>query len=473
DGVPLYIEEMTKAILEAQDESTQNLMRRVVRQGSSIPPPLHAPLLMRLDRLGAAKQVAEMAAALGREFSYELLAAVSDLTSTELQRAVERLTQSGLLLESRAAPHSTFVFKHALVQDAAYQTMLRTTRLNLHRRVVEVLESQFRETVELQPETLAHHCSQADLLEKAIGYWLKAGYRAMTQWAMAEAVGRLERGLELIERLPPTPERHKLELEYQIARGKALIATKGYAAEVTGAVFTRAHQLCVLLGNPPPVLAVLHGQWTHALLRGDMTTARARAYELLRQGEARADHLWTLMGCRLTGVTSFPLGAFTEGRRQLERGIELFDPARRPVYAAFTVDDPRVVMRTYLAYVLLSLGDVDEARKNCQAALSEARQLAQPYSIAHALIAATYIDLYLGDPHRAEEPLTQLVSLAAEQRIAYYAAFGTLFDGLSHLARGRAERAIDVLTDGIAAYRATSSSLYMPSFMMWLASAHL
>src|SRR5581483_3136551 len=168
DGVPLYIEEMTKAILEAQDESTQNLMRRVVRQGSSIPPPLHAPLLMRLDRLGAAKQVAEMAAALGREFSYELLAAVSDLTSTELQRAVERLTQSGLLLESRAAPHSTFVFKHALVQDAAYQTMLRTTRLNLHRRVVEVLESQFRETVELQPETLAHHCSQADLLEKAI-----------------------------------------------------------------------------------------------------------------------------------------------------------------------------------------------------------------------------------------------------------------------------------------------------------------
>ncbi|MPZ44508.1 MAG: AAA family ATPase [Betaproteobacteria bacterium] len=471
DGVPLYIEELTKAILEVQEQSTQRLMQRVLRHNPAIPVPLHASLLTRLDRLGPARSIAELAAALGREFSYELLAAVADVPEEELRTAVNRLVQSGLLIETRASPQTSYVFKHALVQDAAYETMLRAKRVKLHERIAAVLEGVFPESLATHPEIVAHHCSEAGMVGKAVQYWLSAGYRAMAQWAMVEVIARLERGLGLLPKLPDSPERHALELKFELARGKALIATRGYAEASTGAAFSRAHELCTLLGSPPEVLAVLHGEWTHALLRGDMAAASARAAAVLRNGEERADPLWLLMGCRLSGVTCFPAGEFEAGRRHLERGLALFDPARRPLYEKFTVDDPRVVMRAYLAYIALALGDAHQAQAHCEAALDEARSLRQPYSIAHALIAATYVALYLGRPERAEASLTQLVALADEQRIAYYAAFGTLFRGLSLLTAGDAPAAEEWLQRGIEAYRATSSTLYIPSFLLWLAQA--
>lgn len=473
DGVPLYVEELTNAVLEGvlQDEGGHLVVTRSPRRALSIPATLHASLMARLDRLGQAKEIAQIGAAIGREFSFDLLSAVAQKDPGDLQIALDRLVRSGLLFASRSSPQVNYLFKHALVQDAAYDTMLRTTRQNLHTRVAETLEQIFVETKDVQPELLAHHCTEAGLIDKAISYWLKAGQRALARSTMQEAITRLERGLQLLESLPESASRHGTELAFQIARGMALIATKGYAVQVTGDAFARGRQLCDLLNQPPQLLAVLHGQWTHDLLRADLVSARQRAAELLQQGELRGDALWTLMGCRFSGVTCYPLGEFAAGRNHLERGLALFDPARRATYAALTVDDAQVVMLTYLAYIHLYLGDANQARARCGSALEEARRLAQPYSLTHALIGTAYIELFLGFPQSALTFLSELMAIATEYRIAYYSAVGTIFRGVCLRALGELGESVAVLTQGLNAYRATGSGLYLPSFVMFLAEA--
>jgi class 3 adenylate cyclase/predicted ATPase len=474
DGVPLYLEELTNAVLEASLEQggARSVAARAPGRELVVPATLHASLMTRLDRLGEAKEIAQMGAALGREFSYELLAAVAGRHPAELEAALERLINAGLLFASGTPPQVAYLFKHALVQDAAYDTMLRAKRQKLHQRIVQVLEEAFPETKDVQPELVAHHCTEAGLTDKAIGYWLQAGVRALSRSTMQEALGRLQQGLKLIATLPENAARHRLELSFQIARGKALIATKGYAVQVTGDTFARAHDLCAALNHPPQLLSVLHGQWTHALLRGDMVSAQRRTEELVQQGHARGDEVWMLMGCRFAGVTCYPIGEFAAGRDHLQRGLSLFDPARRTVYAAVTVDDAQVVMLTYLAYQLLYLGDVDQARRRCEEALEEARRLAQPYSLTHALIGAAYVSYYLGDVDNAMKHLAKLLALTAEHGIAYYGAIGTIFLGCCLAATERVEEGIRALEQGLEASRATGSALYLPSWLTMLANAH-
>jgi class 3 adenylate cyclase/tetratricopeptide (TPR) repeat protein len=474
DGVPLYLEELTNAILETnwQDDGGNGVVTRTPHRALAVPATLHASLMARLDRLGDAKEIAQIGAAIGREFSYELLAAVAQRDAAELHTAIARLTHSGLVFAKGTLPHVDYLFKHALVQDAAYDTMLRTTRQKLHQRIVEALEDAFVETKEVRPELLAHHCTEAGLIEKAIGYWLKAGHRALMRSNMVEALTRLGKGLSLIERLPESPWCHQQELALHIARGKALIATKGYAVKVTGETFTRARELCDLLNQSSLLVAVLHGQWTHALLRADLASASRRAEELLEQGEVRNDEVWTLMGCRFRGVTCYPLGEFAAARDYLERGLKLFDPARRSIYSALTVDDSEVVMLTYLGYALLYLGDVDQARARCGAALAEARRLSQPYSLTHALVAVTYVELYLGAPRAALDHLAELLALTVEHSIDYYTAVGTIFRGACLAAIGQEQESIEMLAQGLAAYKATESKLYLPSFLAMQAGAY-
>lgn len=473
DGLPLFLEELTKAVLEVNRENgdQQRVLARTPHHDVTVPATLHASLMTRLDRLGDAKEIAQIGAALGREFSYELLAAVAEKDPADLRTGLDRLIQSGLIFAIETSSRTSYLFKHALVQDAAYGMMLRAKRQKLHQRIVQVLETTFAETRDVQPELLAHHCMEAGLTNKAIGYWLTAGLRALARSTMQEALVWLGRGLRLIEELPDSRSRHQMELDFQIARGKALITTKGYAVQITGTTFDRAYQLCCLLDNPPQLLSVLHGQWTHALLRGDMVSARRRAEELLRQGEARNDEVWLLMGCRFIGVTCYPLGDFATGRDHLERGLKLFNPARRSMYSAVTVDDAEVVMLTYLAYALLYLGDVDQARQRCAAAQEQARQLAQPYSLTHALVGTAFIEYYLGYPRTALEHLARLLALTAEHGIVYYTAVGTILRGACLVAAGFEKDGIDALAQGLDAYRATGSTLYLPSWLAMFAAA--
>ena len=477
DGVPLYIEELTKAVLETSLEGDLTPRMAAASQSVMVPATLHSSLLTRLDRLGNAKEVAQIGAALGREFTYEHISALAHKSEEELREALVRLTHSGLVFASGNTPDTTYLFKHVLIQEAAYDTMLRANRLELHRRIVDLLEVESPELMDIQPEVLADHSTKGGLVEKALGYWLKAGHRALMKSAMAEAVSRLRNGLNLIKVMRESndfdqAELDQKELDFHIALGKALIATKGYAAQVTGDVFTRARKLCESLDQAPQLLAVQHGLWTHALLRGDMVTASGHADEVLKKADAMGNPLWALMARRFAGVTSFPMGEFEAGRYHLERGLQLFDPALRSKYSAVTVDDTEVLMKTYLAYLLLYLGDLDQAREAVQEALQQGHELKQPYSIAHALVGNIYLKMYLGYPADALGQLEQLQLITSEFRIDYYAAFGTMLRGACISEMGRAEEAIDLLNQGLAAYRATESGLYMPSFLAWIAKAH-
>ena len=257
---------MTKAVLEGGSAGTA--LSRAGAPAPNVPATLHASLMARLDRLGsAAKEVAQVGAALGREFSYELLAAVAQRNAAELDAALDQLVVAGLAFRRGAPPQASFIFKHALVQDAAYGTLLRGKRQKLHGRVAHVLEEQWPETAETQPELLAHHCAQAGLVERAIAYYARAGQRAVARSAMAEAIAQLKKGLELLTSLPDGASRQRQELELQIALGRALIAAQGYAAPAVGETYARARAVCEQLDRPPEIVPVLYGQCAHTSVK--------------------------------------------------------------------------------------------------------------------------------------------------------------------------------------------------------------
>ena len=283
DGVPLFVEELTKAVLEGGNAGI--VLSRAAATALNVPATLHASLMARLDRLGsAAKEVAQVGAVLGREFSYELLAAVAQRNAAELNAALDQLVVAGLAFRRGAPPQATYLFKHALVQDAAYGTLLRGKRQELHRRVADVLEEKWPEIAEAQPELLAQHCAQAGLVEQATAYYTRAGQRALARSAMAEATAQLKKGLELLTSLPDSASRQRQELELQIGLGRVLIATQGFAAPAVGETYARARALCEQLDRPPQIVPVLYGQWVHHLLKGPLRVAQETRRRLAAAG---------------------------------------------------------------------------------------------------------------------------------------------------------------------------------------------
>ena len=472
DGIPLFVEEMTKAVLEAESEGDARKTAAAVPSSAiAVPASLHASLMARLDRLGPAKEVAQIGAVIGREFSHALLAAVALKKEKELQSALDALIRAGLLFRQGVPPTATYLFKHALVQDAAYGTLLREPRRALHGRIAETLESQFAEIADNQPELLARHSTEAGLIEKAAGLWAKAGQRSLERSALAEAVEQLRKGLALVEKLPEGVMRMQHELDLQIALGKAMIATKGYGAPETGEAFNRARSLCEQLDHPPQLVSVLHGQWVRVLLAGDMALARSRAEELLTLGMERNDPIWTMMGCRISGVTCCWLGELIAARDYLERGLLLYDPAHHSSYAKLTVDDTHVVMLSYLAWTLLCLGYLDQARAKREAALAEARLLSRAFTLAHALSRATHAEAITVGPSGALLHADEWVSLTERLGIGYYLAEAMNFQGWCLTMLGQREKGLTQLTSGLAAYRA-HGLLHVPTYLTLLADAY-
>jgi predicted ATPase len=358
DGIPLFVEEMTKAALEAEGErEARQTIAPVPLSVPVVPASLHASLMARLDRLGSAKEVAQVGATLGREFSHAQLAAVVRKPEAELQSALDRIVAAGLLFKQGAPPNAAYLFKHALVLDAAYSTLLRSRRQQLHSRIVTAIEGQFPEIVEAQPEVLARHCAEAGSVEKAVGYWLKAGQQAIARWAMAEGVAQLRKGLDLLSGMPDDAARLEREIDLQVKLGQALSATKGYAAPEAGEAFARAHELCELLSWPPR-LEVLTGQFVFRLGRGELQQAEHYAQGLCRLGEARNDPRWNAAGLASTAFISFLQGRFTDARVYYENAIGLWDSLYRP--SVVSPDDPHVASLIILSRTLLCLGYVDQ-----------------------------------------------------------------------------------------------------------------
>jgi class 3 adenylate cyclase/predicted ATPase len=471
DGVPLFVEELTKAVLEAGAQASVALST-LPHPGTSVPATLHASLMARLDRLGSvAKEVAQTGAAIGREFGFELLASVAaDLPQPQLLTALDRLTHAGLLFVRGTPPQSGYTFKHALVQDAAYGTLLRSRRQRLHRRIAATLEDRFPEIVLGQPALLAQHCLSAGLEEKAVDYWLKAGQQALARSATIEAVAQLRRGLEVLSRLPEGPWRQQQELDLQIALRPALTATIGQGAADVGKTLARARALAEQLDRSEYLVPLSLGQWAFHCARSEHRLTLSLAEQIEKIGEVQNDAAALLQGCRLQGMSRWFLGELVASLAALERCLGFSNPLYRAIGAGVS-DDPYPIMLAQLAMTLACLGYIDQARSRQSEALSEARALKHAATLALVLIYANMM-ASITCSRELQRHAEELRTLSIEHGFRLWSSFATVYCGRSLISLGQAREGLALVTQGLAEHRAAGAIFNTPLHLALHAEAH-
>jgi class 3 adenylate cyclase/predicted ATPase len=468
-GVPLFIEEVTRLLLERGEQGGVQ----------AIPPTLQQSLMARLDRLGAAREVAQVGSVIGRDFSYPLLHAVAGMDDAALQAALERLAEADILLVQGVPPESDYRFKHALIQDAAYENLLKSRRQVLHRRVAEILRDKFADSVAAEPELLAHHFTQAGLAEAAIRWWSKAGQRSLERSALVEAAEQITRALDQIATLPSTPTLRCEQITLQVALITPLIHVKGFAAPETKAAAERARLLieeAEALGEPPedPLLlfSVLYAFWTanHVAFNGD--AARKLAAQFLALAEKRKATAMLMVGHRLMGMSLAFAGDLVEGRAHYDRAITLYDPVEHhPLATRFGVDSG-VSTLCVRAKALWLLGYSEIALEDADHAISDAREIGQAGSLMYALSVTGLSHIFRGDYAAAIAQSDEVFLLADEKGTTVWRAFGMTNRGCVLALTAKASDAVDVLTSGIAAWRSTGATVYIPWFLSNLAKAH-
>jgi class 3 adenylate cyclase/tetratricopeptide (TPR) repeat protein len=392
DGVPLFLEELTKAILESA--VTESKLLAIPATSATVPATLHASLLARLDRLGpAAKEVAQIGAAIGREFSYELLAAAAQRTDTELHDALGRLLDAGLVFRRGIPPHATFLFKHTLVRDTAYSTLLRDHRRRLHTQAGTALEKSFPEIVEAQPEVLAHHFSEGGLADKAARYWLRAGKNATARSANLEAIEHLRRGIEAVGHLPGGSPIDRLELDLQFVLGPCLIATQGPIADAALVTFERARELCERLQGPPEHLDVLYWLAVMRGVRGELREALQATAAGVDLAKARGDMPALINFLRGSALALILMGRPVEALARTEEAVEIFNASddRIRTAARSAGQDAGAAGLAVMAWALWFLGYPDRARAQMAAALERANAIAHPHTQAYCLYYASIL----------------------------------------------------------------------------------
>jgi TOMM system kinase/cyclase fusion protein len=473
DGVPLFVEELTKVVLEAG--LLQERDDRYALTGPlpplAIPATLHDSLMARLDRLATVKSLAQLGATLGREFSYALLQAVSPWDEGILQRGLHQLVEAEFLYQRGLPPQATYLFKHALIQDAAYQSLLKSTRQQYHQRIAQVLAARFPETVETQPELLAHHSTEASLAAQALPYWLRAGQRAIQRSANLEAISHLTRGLEVLKTLPESPERAQRELDFQITLGPVFHAVKGQGAPEVERTYARARELCGQVGETPQLFPVLWGLWYFYLARTEYQTACELGEQLLTLAQRLPDPA-LLLAHRAQGQTLCFLGEVAAGRAHLEQAIAVYDLPQHRTLAFQYAQDPAVIAGSWAALASWLLGYPDQALQRSDEAISLARELAHPYSLIYALIWAATIRQFRRERQAASELTETIMALSREQGFALWVAWGTILRGWELSERGQGTEGITRIREGIAAWRVTGAELFHPHFLTMLARAY-
>jgi class 3 adenylate cyclase/predicted ATPase len=480
DGIPLFVEETTKAVLEAGDAGTEERTIAAVPLPSlAVPASLHASLLARLDRLGSAKEIAQVGAAIGREFSHGLLAAVLHKSEQELSTALERLIASGLLFRQGVPPHASYLFKHALVQDAAYGTLLREPRRELHSRIAEILERKFAETTENQPELVARHCTEAGQIEKAASLWGKAGLRSLERSALVEAVEQLTRALAQISILPPSPEQRREDIKLQAAIITPLIHVKGYAAPETRTAATRARLLIEQAearaeapDDPLVKFLALYGFLTINVVAFNGGLLRKLSAEFLTLAEEQHAEAPLMIGHRVVGFCLLFLGDIVESLSHIERTIELYQPAKhRPLATRFGTD-VRVHALCYRSWAFWLLGSPDAALLDARRAVEGAREMGLAGTLMNALALTSLTYVFCGEWVVAAEHLDELSGFAEEKGSLYWKAFATWLRGWLLAHAGKASEAFETLTSGIAAWRSTGATLFAPMHLSYSAAVY-
>ena len=474
EGIPLFVEELTKAVLEFGfvEEQRDRYVLRGQLPSAGIPASLQDSLLARLDRLAPIKEVAQFAAAIGRDFSYDLLAAITPLTQEQLQAALERLTTAGLISPLPGPPPHTYSFKHALVRDAAYDSMLRSRRHRLHGRIAAALRSHFAPAVEQNPELLALHLTEAGLHDQAIEAWLAAGLRAIERSATQEAVAHLEAGLNLVAKLPAAQERTKQEVRLQTALGAALRATRGFAAPAVVQAFERARVLCADLEDEQLLLDVLPGLQSYYHVHGHLRTARQLGEQLVALTGARPQEAYRLLDARRRlGWSLCWLGELAEAGEYLEGALALYDPKDHQLHIRLYGDHPGVFSHCNLAWVRWAQGRTGEADRHSRAALNLAEEVDHVLSLTYStcVIGALYAARW--DPMAAKELAARAIPYAEDKGYPYWTAWAHIVHGWALTQLGVPEQGISELSRGIDAYAATGGELVRPYALGLLAEA--
>jgi class 3 adenylate cyclase/tetratricopeptide (TPR) repeat protein len=475
EGIPLFVEELTKAVLESGfvEEQPDRYVLRGQLLSAGIPATLQDSLLARLDRLAPIKEVAQFAAAIGRDFSYDLLAAITPLTQEQLRAALERLTTSGLISRLPGPPPHTYSFKHSLVRDAAYDSMLRSRRHQLHGRIADALRAHFAPAVEQNPELLALHLTEAGLHDQAIEAWLAAGLRAIERSATQEAVAHLEAGLKLVAKLAAAEERTKQEVRLQTALGAALRATQGFAAPSVVQAFERAKNLCAELEDEQLLLLdVLPGLQSYYHVHGHLRTARELGEQLVALTRARPQEAHRLLDARRRlGWSLLWLGELAEAGRHLEGALALYDPKDHQLHIRLYGDHPGVFSHCNLAWVRWAQGRTGEADRHTSAALAMAEEVGHVLSLTYStcVMAALYAARW--NPVAAKELASRAIPFAEDKGYPYWTAWAHIVHGWALAQLGVPEQGISELGRGIDAYAATGGELVRPYALGLLAHA--
>ncbi len=480
DGIPLFVEEMTKAVLEAEGEGEgRRTAAAVPSPALAVPASLHASLMARLDRLGPAKEVAQIGATIGREFSHALLAAVVRKPEVELASALDRLIAAGLLFRQGVPPHATYLFKHALVQDAAYGTLLREPRRVLHARIAETIESQFGEIAEREPELLARHYTEAGLIEKAAALWGKAGRRSRERSALVEAIEQLTRALDQIAALPATPALRREQIALQVALINPLQYVKGYAAPEAKAAVERLRLLieqAEALGEPPEdprlLLSVLGGLWVTnwGAFNGDVLRELAGQY--LALAEKLGATIPLISGHQLMGNSLMATGDIAQARAHYDQAMALYDPAAHRPLATRLGQDTGLIIMSWRSWALWMLGFPEAALADANRALKDAHELGHAATLMNTLFIPSWTLILCGNYAAANRHGDQLVALADEKGSLFWKAIGMRVQGAVLALTGRASDAVHIITADIAAWRSTGATTGMPSSLSNLAHAY-
>jgi predicted ATPase len=475
DGVPLFVEELTKSVLESG--ALQDAGDKLVTVGRlpplAIPTTLLGSLTARLDRLGGAKEIAQIGAAIGREFSYRLVAAVAPISGSSLNAALAQLAAPELIFVRGEPPNSTYVFKHALVQDAAYGSLVRSKRRQLHGRIADALEKGFPETVETQPELMAHHLIQAGLTEQGINYLRKAGKRTLERSANAEAVRHLTLALELLQSRPEGPARRRTALELEVLVSQAMIASYGYAARETTEVLLRAKSYIDELTDPAQKLAILYGIWASHYVGGKVAKQTDAAAEFLEEAKRHNDTAALCVAHRIMGTTYVTKGEFTAALPHLEQARALYDPRHQaPVQYQYGQDVNAAVL-CYLSWTLWHLGSVDQALQVATDALNRAEELSHPHTLAFTICHARgMIDIFRRCSENTQSYAGSVVSLCDENGFSHWMACGNILQGWAAADGGELNRGIELIRAGLTAWRKGGARLWLPLFLTLEAEAH-
>jgi predicted ATPase len=477
DGVPLYVEELTKMLLASpllREEADQYVLTGPLRT-AAIPDTLQDALMARLDQQNRAKEVAQLGAVLGREFPYALLAAIAPQDEETLQAGLAQLIAAELLYQRGRPPRARYMFKHALIQDAAYASLLKSTRQQVHQQIAQVLEARFPSFVETPPELLAHHYTAAGCVEQAVRYWQQAGEQASERSANLEAISHFTTGIELLKTLPDTPEHTQHALTLYIALGAALQIAKGYAVPEAEHAYTQAYALCQQVGETPELVPVLFGLWRFYVTKPQFQTARELGDTLLRLAHQAHDSALAVVAHYALGLTWMVLGTLSAARQHLEEGIARYTPEQRraPVFRLGL--DPGLACRGAAAVTLWLLGYPEQALARIHEAQALAYELSHPWSLGWVRCFAAFVSQFRRDVSDVHEQANAAITLATEQGFPLWVAWGTSVRGWALAMQGQGEEGLAQGHKGIAATLATGTAILVPYFCILLAdvSAHL